>query len=254
MLRAVRFTASLGFAFDPATRAAVERHATEIIRVSPERIAMEMRRMLSHPTRAEAVELLRDVGLLEAILPEAFAANPDDWAAMMRALKAYGDGDFAVALALVLRFSGVVGGKRVTPRSLQQRWRLSNEETQRMEDALAMESVLLEADKLPWPVVQRQLIRENARGSLGYVQALAETLSTRKEGIQFCLNRLSWPTEKLNPTPLVTGDDLVALGLRPGRHFKAVLDRIRDLQLEGKLTAKEAALDEARRLAEESAA
>ena len=34
------------------------------------------------------------------------------------------------------------------------------------------------------------------------------------------------PPEEINPPQLLTGDDLIAHGLRPGTEFKALLDRV----------------------------
>ena len=47
----------------------------------------------------------------------------------------------------------------------------------------------------------------------------------------------------LNPAPLVTGADLIALGLKPGPAFKKILFDAETEQLEGNLVSKEAALD-----------
>ncbi len=74
LLRAVRFAATLGYQLDMATRLAIEEMADEVTRVSVERIAAEMRLMLAAPTRARAVHLLDEVGLLDAILPEVASA------------------------------------------------------------------------------------------------------------------------------------------------------------------------------------
>ena len=70
MLRAIRFTASLGFALDPATAEAIAAHSQEITVVSAERIADEWRRMLSDSTRAVAVRLAIETGLLASVFPE----------------------------------------------------------------------------------------------------------------------------------------------------------------------------------------
>ena len=70
MLRAIRFTASLGFALDPATAEAIAAHSQEITVVSAERIADEWRRMLSDTTRAVAVRLAIETGLLASVFPE----------------------------------------------------------------------------------------------------------------------------------------------------------------------------------------
>src|SRR5947207_1233058 len=54
LLRAVRFAARFGLRIDAATGAALAAHADHLKRISPERIAEELRLMLGHPTRATA--------------------------------------------------------------------------------------------------------------------------------------------------------------------------------------------------------
>ena len=54
---------------EPATRAALRAMAGQITGVSVERIAQELRRMLVHSSRVEAMNLALDTGLLAAILP-----------------------------------------------------------------------------------------------------------------------------------------------------------------------------------------
>jgi len=46
----------------------------------------------------------------------------------------------------------------------------------------------------------------------------------------------------LDPPPLITGNDLIALGLKPGPRFKKLIDETRDAQLNGDLTTRDAAL------------
>ena len=48
MLRAVRFAATLGFAIEPATLAAIQQAAAQVNVVSGERIGAELRRMLGN--------------------------------------------------------------------------------------------------------------------------------------------------------------------------------------------------------------
>ena len=51
------------------------------------------------------------------------------------------------------------------------------------------------------------------------------------------------PYEEVKPTPLITGHDLIAMGLKPGPLFKNILTKIEDEQLEGNLNTKEAAIE-----------
>ena len=48
--------------------------------------------------------------------------------------------------------------------------------------------------------------------------------------------------QPLIPAPLVTGKDLIDLGLRPGPLFKQILNDVQTEQLEGRLTDPESAL------------
>ena len=60
---------------------------------------------------------------------------------------------------------------------------------------------------------------------------------------------LALAASQLAPDPLITGNDLLALGLTPGPGFKRVLDAVYDAQLEGSLELKDEALALARAIA-----
>src|SRR5688572_21466071 len=64
MLRAVRFAARFDLAVEPATGDAIKRHADHLPRISPERIAEELRWMLGDPSRRRAWPLLWELGLV----------------------------------------------------------------------------------------------------------------------------------------------------------------------------------------------
>ena len=70
MLRAVRLAAQLGFAIEPQTLAAIQAMASELGRVSVERIAAELDRLLLAPRPSHGLQLLRESGLLAVALPE----------------------------------------------------------------------------------------------------------------------------------------------------------------------------------------
>jgi poly(A) polymerase len=53
--------------------------------------------------------------------------------------------------------------------------------------------------------------------------------------------------EAIHPKPLVSGDDLVAAGYRPGPQFKEILAAVEDAQLEGNLYSKDQAMGFVRR-------
>jgi poly(A) polymerase len=53
--------------------------------------------------------------------------------------------------------------------------------------------------------------------------------------------------EEIRPTPLLTGEDLIQLGYKPGPEFRSILSAIEDAQLEGSLRNREEALAFVRR-------
>jgi poly(A) polymerase len=70
LLRAVRFTTTLGFSLEPETRKAVHDKAKLIAHVSQERIRDEITLMLKGSRPANALELMSSLGLLAVVLPE----------------------------------------------------------------------------------------------------------------------------------------------------------------------------------------
>jgi poly(A) polymerase len=51
------------------------------------------------------------------------------------------------------------------------------------------------------------------------------------------------PPEQVRPERLLTGDDLLAMGLRPGPVFAEILRTLEDGQLEGQIKTREEAKD-----------
>jgi poly(A) polymerase len=52
-----------------------------------------------------------------------------------------------------------------------------------------------------------------------------------------------WSEADIAPKPLITGEDLIALGFVPGPRFKEILTRVEDEQLEGRLVSHVEAID-----------
>ena len=69
-LRAVRFAVELDWAIEPATAAAVRRHAPRLAGVAAERCFAELRRIVHAPAVRRGIELLEDHGLDAVLLPE----------------------------------------------------------------------------------------------------------------------------------------------------------------------------------------
>jgi poly(A) polymerase len=70
LLRAVRFTAQLGFVLERATEAAISSCAPELSRISRERIASELNLILTSERASSGIRLATDLGLMEYAVPE----------------------------------------------------------------------------------------------------------------------------------------------------------------------------------------
>jgi poly(A) polymerase len=61
-----------------------------------------------------------------------------------------------------------------------------------------------------------------------------------------------WTSEDLNPHVLVTGHDLIHLGVLPGPLYKRLLDAVREAQLDGTIKTRQEALELLHRLINEA--
>jgi tRNA nucleotidyltransferase (CCA-adding enzyme) len=122
-MRAVRFAAQLRYELDPRTREAIPGALDVVRKVSIERIAEELTRLVVAPDAARGVELLRRTGLLGVVVPDLAALPPAEvrhaaavlarvpaepavrFAALLHALGASRAGEVLVALRTSRRVS-----------------------------------------------------------------------------------------------------------------------------------------------------
>lgn len=70
MLRAVRFVSQLGFTLAPRVREAIVAMAEQIDRITVERVAVELDKMLLGEYPADGINMLCDTGLADRVIPE----------------------------------------------------------------------------------------------------------------------------------------------------------------------------------------
>ncbi|MFM8253453.1 MAG: CCA tRNA nucleotidyltransferase [Planctomycetota bacterium] len=257
MIRAVRFAATYDFSLESTTLTAIRELAGELVIVSAERIAAEMRRLLPHPRRRRAVELLRESELLPVILPEIRAVDPQSptnpelppeasWNRLLEELDLLVAPSFSVGMATLINdiCRHDDGSRQIKlARDICRRWRLSNDEANRICWLLEHEETIRLALTTPWPKLQRILVHEGVTDLLTWSDALATVRDGNTNAVEHCRRQMGRPTHLWNPPPLLTGDDLQRAGLKPGPFFRPLLDQIRDQQLEGLLTSSEQALE-----------
>ncbi len=250
-LRAVRFCARLGFELDGPTAEAITRHTRGLLGVSRERIGDELRGMLAHPRRALAVELMQRLGLDGPVLGE--ASEPGRFGNQLVLLRRLPAGaSFAGSLAAwsADRLAGpeVTDGARPTVQAIT---KLAKEAVPRLRAALVLSNAerdelsgglrgvgLLEVEWNGLGVARQKRIASSAwfPATIEFVRARSGSAAA---AVEARIEELSRTPSGLKPEPLVTGDHLIAAGLRPGPAFGRWLDRLYDLQLEDALTSRE---------------
>jgi poly(A) polymerase len=271
MLRAVRFAARFDYVIEPATVQAIQQLASQIIQVSQERVRDELTKMLTEGRARQAFLLLDETGLLHEVLPEIEAMQ-----GVEQPPQFHPEGDVFVHTLLLLdklphpcpitlawgallhdvgkpatfrvapdriRFDGHVDVGVKMAEEICHRLRFSNDDTDQI---LALidnhmrfahvrqmsESTFKRFVRMPRFDEHLQLHRMDCQSSHGDLSSYNFT----REKIA------STPPAAMRPSPLISGDDLIAAGYPPGPLFKKILSAVEDGQLEGRLRSRAEAI------------
>ena len=272
MLRAVRFASVLGFEIEPATWQAVIENARFIHEVSAERIREELVKIFLSPSRVRGWDLLDESGLMREILPEIealkgceqppqFHPEGDVWVHTRLMLSMLPE---QVSLPLVfsvlfhdigkpptftvdpdgrIRFNGHEKVGAEMTEVVMNRLRFARKDIDATVEAVANHMAFKDVQEMRVARLKRfmsrpgfedelELHRVDCSSSHGYLDNYTFLRSKRDE----------FANEPLIPRPLITGHDLIALGLKPGPRFKELLETVQSRQLEGGLKDREEAL------------
>jgi putative nucleotidyltransferase with HDIG domain len=274
LLRAVRFAATLGFEIEPATWQAMCDHASGLQRISPERIRDEFSRIIVLPARRRGVELLVDAGLIQHFIPEVLpligCEQPPEWHPegdvyihTLIMLEMLGDeASLELCLAVLLhdiakpptqtfdaeanriRFNGHDMMGATMAEEILRRLKYPNHVIEDVAFMVSRHMQFMNVQQMRTSKLKRfmaaptfpqelDLHRVDCASSNGFTDNLEYLIAKRGE----------FAAEPLIPKPLVTGHDLITLGLQPGPRFSEILEAVQTEQLEGRLTEREAALE-----------
>ncbi len=275
MLRAVRFAARFGYRIEPATLAAIQEAATEINEVSAERLRDELTKLLTEGAARRAFELLDQTGLLGALLPEVEkmkgVAQPPQYhpegdvcihtLMMLDSLPPHPSPALARGVLLHdvgkpptfvpagqtgdrIRFNGHAEMGARMAAEICRRLRFSTGDTEQIEalvanhlrvkDVFGMRPATLKRFvRLPRFDEHLALHRLDCLASHGLLDAYDFVDRFMKET----------PPEQVRPARLIGGDDLKQMGYAPGPRFREILDAVEEAQLEGRLHARDEALE-----------
>ena len=269
MLRAIRFAARLGFRIDTATIEAIKRLHGLIQRISTERIRDELVRILTEGGARYGFELLDQSGLLQDILPEVarmqgveqppeYHPEGDVWTHTLLMLEQLRDPTITLALGALLhdvgkpptfriaeriRFDGhVEAGVKMTGEILS-RLRFPNDQIEQVEALVRNHMRFKDVPEMRESTLKRFLRLRDFHEHLELHRLDCLASHRRLDNYELVKSKLEQtPAEQLKPKPLLSGDDLIAAGYRPGPAFSRMLSAVEDAQLEDRIKTPEEAL------------
>jgi poly(A) polymerase len=273
MLRAVRFATVLDYQIDQKTWDALVTSAPSINQISAERIRDELVRIFLSPTRVRGWDLLDSSGLMRAILPELEAMkgvlqpeqfHPEgDVFVHTRLMLQLLPQDVSVPLVLAVLFHDV--GKPVTAtvdktgrirfnehdrigahmtEAIMRRLRFSGAEIEATVEMVRQHMVFKDVPNMRVAKLKRFMARPTFDEELELHRVDCDSSHRMLDNYEFLLRkRQEFANEPIIPPPLVRGDDLITLGLKPGPKFGEILEAVETRQLEGALHTREEALE-----------
>jgi poly(A) polymerase len=273
MLRAVRFATVLDYQIDKNTWDALVANASSINQISAERIRDELMRIFQSPNRVRGWDLLDGSGLMRAILPELDAMKgvlqPEQFhpegdvfvhtRLMLQMLPA----EVSVSLVFAVLFHDVAKPVTATvdktgrirfnehdrigaemTEAIMRRLRFSGAEIEATGEMVRQHMVFKDAPNMRVAKLKRFMARSTFDEELELHRVDCESSHRMLDNYEFLLRkREEFANEPIIPPPLVRGDDLIALGLKPGPKFGQILEAVETRQLEGTLRTREEALE-----------
>src|SRR5271165_6885757 len=274
MLRAIRFASTLEFEIESDTWSAIKADARAIAIVSPERVRDELLKILGSSNRLRGFDLLDKSGLLSVIIPEIAALKGCDQPEqfhpegdvfvhtrmMLGLLGPEANGVQALSVLLHdigkpptrsfdpgdqrIRFNGhdKVGAEMAE--QVMTRLRFSRHEINVVVEAVRNHMIFKDVKQMRPAKLRRFMARPNFGVELELHRVDCAGSHGDLENHQFLVNKASeFAQEPLIPPPLIRGDDLIALGLKPGPRMGQLLEAVQTAQLEGEVTTREEALE-----------
>src|SRR5437868_7699422 len=273
MLRAIRFATVLDYEIDNGTWEALVANAASINQISAERIREELVRIFLSPNRVRGWDLLDASGLMRAILPELDAMK-----GVLQPEQFHPEGDVFVHTRLMLsllpetvsiplvfavlfhdvakpvtatvdetariRFNEHDRIGALMTEAIMRRLRFSGAEIEATVEMVRQHMVFKDAPKMRVAKLKRFMARPTFVDELELHRVDCESSHRMLDNYEFLLSkREEFANETIIQPPLVSGDDLIAFGLKPGPKFGEILEAVETRQLVGTLRTREAALD-----------
>ncbi len=275
LLRCVRFAAQLDFKIETRTWRAVVKMAPRIRGVSAERVRDELSKLLTAPHAAKGLRLLQRSGLMRVLLPEIEVmrgvAQPrqhhpegDVFVHTLRVVGNLRKPDTALAWSALLHdvakpptFEKALVRGRVRIRfpeharlgaemaeKILRRLRFSNAEREAVVAMVANHMTFKDVKAMRLSTLKRLLARPTFESELKLHHADCSACHGKLGNVTFLKRRQrEMPVAEIRPPRLISGRDLIEIGLKPGPEFGRILADVEEAQLEGKVTTRAQALE-----------
>lgn len=281
LLRAVRFAARMGFTIEPETDKALRDCAPLLDRISPERIREEFSKILTSPRRREGLHHLVESDLIRHFMPEVLPLigcdQPPEWhpegdvythTLIMLDMLAE-DAPLELCLAVLLhdiakppcrsidpdgriRFNGHDAMGAQMADTILRRLRYPNHVIDAVVPMVARHMQFMNVQKMRVAKLKRFMAEPTFDRELELHRVDCGSSNGFTDNYEFLQAKAAeFAAEPLIPPPLVSGKDLIQLGLKPGPRFKEILETIQTEQLEGRILEREEAMEMLKRLAGE---
>lgn len=270
LLRAVRFAVQLDFEIDKTTFHYVAKHAELIRKVSAERVRDELVKILTSPSPARGLRLLDQAGMLKCILPEMetmkgveqpiqYHPEGDVFIHTMMLMDGLRNAPVELAMGCLLhdvakpatfvrapdriRFHGHDKLGADMARDICKRLAFPNHQTDLIAALVAEHLRFKDAFQMRVATLKRFLSLD--RFDLHLELHRLDCLASHKnlDAYEFCRAKYEeWKASPPPPKKLVTGADLIAMGLKPGPEFSKILRAVEDAILEGTVTTRDEGL------------
>ncbi len=277
MLRVPRFASKYeGFTVDPETMAALKANSFGIHAVSSERVRDEIKGMLTSSNPVRGMQIMMDSGLMKQVLPEVYKLrgpkgrqdpvwHPEGtvWTHTKLVLKNLTGGNFERMMGGLLHDVGKPATQKFWPdggisnhghdakgaeitQEIARRLKLSSNQQERISELVRLHMAMHEVTVMRPGKLTALLERPDVMDLIEIQHADATGSKNSDAGRshkEFLLQKLEELKEagKLGEKPIVNGHMLLNMNIKPGPHFKAVIEAAREAQREGDFTNQEGA-------------
>ncbi len=223
MMRAVRFSARLGFRIEQDTFGAIVRHASKLSTISAERVYQELEMILAHATRAAGWSLLFDTGLRTHLAP-GWSVLDGERELTLRRLSAFPAEDLDPALVMA---AVVCDHPMAEVRTICRGLRLSNQLTSQIRFLLESLPLCRRAESMELADLKAMMAQPpwESLKALFHADLVARS-EPLDAHLRLCRRAGAVSPEFVSPPPLLTGDDLSAMGMSPGPRMGKILSAL----------------------------